>query len=297
VLLALAAAPNAGAATRWFVSVGGTLTGQAPARSFAARAFQRLSVGDPSLQLRSIASSRVGAAEAFLRANRGNVPLVTLDVGLADVLPCAHGRRLDRACLARALHRLDTRLAGILARLQSAAGPRARFAGIVYYDPFVGFQRSAASAAVRALDRHLRAVYRRAGVVRVRLDRLLTGRRLCRMTGACRRRFDLRPNALGQRAIADALLAAVGQLPPPPGPRAGRPASSPRRAGTPIALPMTRSSIRTSPAAPTRTISSGTPRPTPARPSTRWRPRRPPAGARPIAPRTGCPPSSSTASP
>src|SRR2546421_8339578 len=222
-LLGLALAPSAGAATRWYVSVGGTLAGgPAPAQGFAARAFQRLSVSDRDLQLRSIASSRAGAAEAFLRANRGNVPLVTLEVGLADVLPCAHGRRLDRRCLARALRRLDARLAGILARLQSAAGPRARFAGIVYYDPFVGAKRAAASAAVRALDRHLRAVYRRAGVIRVRLDHVLSGRRLCRMTGACRRRFDLRPNARGQRAIVDALLSAVGQLPPPPGPRAGQ---------------------------------------------------------------------------
>ena len=222
-LLGLALAPTAGAATRWYVSVGGILAaGPAPAQSFVARAFQRLSVSDRDLQLRSISSSQTGAAEAFLRANRGNVPLVTLEVGLADVLPCAHGRRLDRRCLARALRRLDSRLADVVARLQSAAGPRARFAGIVYYDPFIGGQRGAASAAVRALDRHLRAVYRRAGVIRVRLDHVLTGRRLCRMTGACRRRFDLRPTGLGQRAIADALLSAVGQLPPPPGPRAGQ---------------------------------------------------------------------------
>jgi hypothetical protein len=222
-LLGLALTPTAGAATRWYVSVGGTLAaGKAPAQSFVARAFQRLSVSDRDLQLRSIASSQADAAEAFLRANRGNVPLVTLEVGLADVLPCAHGPRLDRRCLARALRRLDTRLADIVAHLQSAAGPRARFAGIVYYDPFIGAKRGAASAAVRALDRHLRAVYRRAGVIRVRLDHVLSGRLLCRMTGACRRRFDLRPNGRGQRAIADALLAAVGQLPPPPGPRAGQ---------------------------------------------------------------------------
>src|SRR5204863_8461365 len=137
-----------------------------------------------------------------------------LELALADALPCAHGTRLDRSCLAGALRRLDARLARFLAGLRAAGGPRARLAGLVYYDPFVARRRRAASAAVRTLDRHLRAAYRAAGVARVRLDLLIAGRRLCRLTGACRRRFDLRPNPPGQRAIADALLSAVGPLPP-----------------------------------------------------------------------------------
>src|SRR2546421_12956462 len=89
-LLGLALAPTAGAATRWYVSIGGTLAGgPAPAQGFAARAFQRLSVSDRDLQLRSIAGSRDGAAQAFLRAHPGNRPPGPPQGGLAHLLPPA----------------------------------------------------------------------------------------------------------------------------------------------------------------------------------------------------------------
>lgn len=102
----------------------------------------------------------------------------------------------------------------MLARWRAAGGDEARFFGMTYYDPFRGRAGGRGGhAAVRALNRRLRRLYARAGVQPVEVARAFAGRRLCRRTYACRRRFDPRPTAAGAQAIADAFAAAIGPLP------------------------------------------------------------------------------------
>lgn len=230
---ALALASPARAA-RWDVSLGGSLAAESPSpgAGFVARLYERLA-GAGDLQLRDLAcrgvttvsmarantcrgsvGSQAGNGESFLRSQRGGVALVTVELGASEVFACVHGGGADRRCLRRALRGLDRGLPGMLARWRAAAGDQAHFLGMTYYDPFRGKAgRGGGRAAVRALNRHLRSIYRRTGVQSVSLGEAFVGRRLCRRTHACRRRFDPRPNAAGARAITDAFGAASGPLP------------------------------------------------------------------------------------
>ena len=220
-------------AARWDVSLGGSLAAHAPSpgRGFAARLYQRLAVaGD--LRLRDLACAGATSAsmargrtcrgatgsqarngEAFLRSQRGQIAIVTIEVGAKEVFACVRPTGADRGCVRRALRGLDRNLAGMLARWRAAAGDQASFLGMTYYDPFRGRAgHHAGHAAVRALNRRLRRIYGRAGVKAVSLGDGFAGRRLCRRTRACRRRFDPRPTAAGAQAIADAFMRALGPL-------------------------------------------------------------------------------------
>ncbi|MDQ6751111.1 MAG: DUF1996 domain-containing protein [Actinomycetota bacterium] len=238
LVLSCAAALLGGAApaqaARWDVSLGGSLAAESPSpgRGFVARLYERLAgAGDLALRdlacrgatsasmagsrtCRGTAGSQAGNGEAFLRSQRGQVAVVTVELGASEIFACVHAGGADRACLRRTLRSIDRGLPGMLAHWHAAAGAQARFLGMTYYDPFRGRAgRRGGHAAVRALNRHLRSIYRRSGVQSVSLGAAFAGRRLCRRTGACRRRFDPRPNAAGAQAIADAFAAAIGPLP------------------------------------------------------------------------------------
>jgi lysophospholipase L1-like esterase len=80
--------------------------------------------------------SQLTAADAFLRAHRGHVLLVTLDIGANDPQDCASGSVLGTisSCITSmpdAVNNLST----ILADLRSAAGPDPRIVGMSYYLP------------------------------------------------------------------------------------------------------------------------------------------------------------------
>ena len=80
--------------------------------------------------------SQLAAAVTFLRAHRGHVLLVTIDIGANDPEVC--GGQPDLAKLASCLGQIPgtaTRLVTILGRLRAAAGPAVRIVGMSYYLP------------------------------------------------------------------------------------------------------------------------------------------------------------------
>jgi lysophospholipase L1-like esterase len=80
--------------------------------------------------------SQLAAATAFLRAHRGHVYLVTIDIGANDPENC--GNRPSLAQLASCIRQTPkaaTNLAAILASLRAAAGPGVRIVGMSYYLP------------------------------------------------------------------------------------------------------------------------------------------------------------------
>jgi lysophospholipase L1-like esterase len=80
--------------------------------------------------------SQLAAAVAFLRAQRGHVLLITIDIGANDPEGC--GKEPDLAKLASCVGQVPgtaTRLAAILGSLRDAAGPGVRIAGMNYYLP------------------------------------------------------------------------------------------------------------------------------------------------------------------
>jgi lysophospholipase L1-like esterase len=82
------------------------------------------------------AGSQLAAATAFLRAHRGHVSLVTIDIGANDPENCSNQPSLAQlASCIRQVPQAATNLATILARLRAAAGPGVRIVGMSYYLP------------------------------------------------------------------------------------------------------------------------------------------------------------------
>jgi lysophospholipase L1-like esterase len=85
------------------------------------------------------AGSQLDAAVAFLEAHPGEVAFITLEVGANDLIgACLRETwRLDRACAAALLPRLQARLTHIVETLQTA-GPDVPIVAMTYYDPLLG---------------------------------------------------------------------------------------------------------------------------------------------------------------
>ena len=80
--------------------------------------------------------SQLAAAATFLRAHRGHVLLVTIDIGANDPEDCGGQPGLAKlaSCLGQ-IPAIATRLLTILGRLRAAAGPAVRIVGMSYYLP------------------------------------------------------------------------------------------------------------------------------------------------------------------
>jgi lysophospholipase L1-like esterase len=96
--------------------------------------------------------SQLSAAVRFLRAHhhRGEVPLVTIDIGANDVDPCISAANLA-ACLAKGLLAIKINTPKILRALRGTAPAGTRFAGMTLYDPVLGAYFSPAGSAAHAL--------------------------------------------------------------------------------------------------------------------------------------------------
>jgi lysophospholipase L1-like esterase len=80
--------------------------------------------------------SQLAAAVAFLRAHRGRVLLVTLDIGANDTEDCGSWASLRSAsCLESNIPGAVSHLSTIVARLRAAAGPGVDLVGMTYYLP------------------------------------------------------------------------------------------------------------------------------------------------------------------
>ena len=83
--------------------------------------------------------SQLKAAEAFLKAHRGQVKLLTIDIGGNDVQSCAAGGKVDLKCVSDGVATIDKNAPKIAKRLRSAAGSKVTSLAMTYYDPFLQF--------------------------------------------------------------------------------------------------------------------------------------------------------------
>jgi lysophospholipase L1-like esterase len=112
--------------------------------------------------------SQIGEAVAFLRAHRGSVEFVTLDIGINDM------PEYTLESIPAGLASISRNLPGILCRLQEAAGPQVSIVGMTTYDPFLtmwllgpegqAIARSSVWDAVVPINAHFREIYRAAGL-------------------------------------------------------------------------------------------------------------------------------------
>jgi lysophospholipase L1-like esterase len=106
--------------------------------------------------------SQLAAAVAFLRAHRGHVFVVTVDIGANDLEDCGSQQSLIKviSCFVSSVPGAVSRLATIMGRLRTAAGPSVRMAGMNYYLPALAEWRDGSSGqAVARLSERLDADY------------------------------------------------------------------------------------------------------------------------------------------
>lgn len=180
--------------------------------------------------------SQIKAAESFLKAHHGQVRLVTLDIGANDVDGCVVGGNISPSCILQGMGTITSNLPQITARVRFATGPRARFAGMNYYDPFLASWRTGAGGQTLARESVLLAniinamesgVYRPSGFAVADVaaafatndfgdqETLPDGTtvprnvaRICTWTWMCAKN-DIHANAVGYHHLADAFAAVV----------------------------------------------------------------------------------------
>lgn len=130
--------------------------------------------GEVRYSLTADSGTQLAAALAFLRAHRGRVPLITLDIGANDLNPCLALGSIPAisACLPPVFSALEQNLGTTLAALR-AADPHAMIVGMTYYDPELAYWLTGPAgeafaqgsiALATAFDQVLSAVYQEAGV-------------------------------------------------------------------------------------------------------------------------------------
>jgi lysophospholipase L1-like esterase len=95
--------------------------------------------GDQRTSLTGDVGSQAAAALAFIAAHRGQVPLITIDLGANDLNPCLATGTISgiEACLPGVLSAAGRNLATVLGELRTA-DPTATILGMNYYDPELG---------------------------------------------------------------------------------------------------------------------------------------------------------------
>jgi lysophospholipase L1-like esterase len=81
--------------------------------------------------------SQLAAATAFLRAHRGHVFLITIDIGANDPEDCSSWASVSRiaSCIGTGVPQAVSNLTTIMTSLRAAAGPGVRIVGMNYYLP------------------------------------------------------------------------------------------------------------------------------------------------------------------
>ncbi|MGN6609038.1 MAG: SGNH/GDSL hydrolase family protein [Jatrophihabitans sp.] len=85
----------------------------------------------------SYTQPQAAAAEAYIKAHRAQVGLITVSLGGNDITSCALAKDAT-GCVISALGTVKTNLATLLQGLRTAAGPSVRIVGITYPDVFLG---------------------------------------------------------------------------------------------------------------------------------------------------------------
>lgn len=81
--------------------------------------------------------SQLAAALAFIKAHRGEIKLITIDIGANNVDGCVTSGTISESCVESGIASLESDLPRILGALRDAAGPRTVIAGMNLYDPFL----------------------------------------------------------------------------------------------------------------------------------------------------------------
>jgi len=76
-------------------------------------------------------------AVQFLQGHRNQAGVVTVDLGFNDVRACLTRPTLDQGCANAGVAAVRRSMPKVLKELQSAAGPRVRFVGMLVADPFL----------------------------------------------------------------------------------------------------------------------------------------------------------------
>lgn len=84
------------------------------------------------------AGSQLGAALRFVEAHPATTSVITVDIGINDIIHCLYGYHVAQPCVRQGLAAVGHNLPIILAHLRVAA-PRARIAAMTYYDPKLAF--------------------------------------------------------------------------------------------------------------------------------------------------------------
>jgi lysophospholipase L1-like esterase len=105
--------------------------------------------------------SQLAAAVAFLSAHRGQVYLVTIDIGANDPEDCGlSGLSSITTCIGTDLPHAISNLDTILARLRAAAGPGVRIVGMSYYLPALAeWRQGIVGQGIAWLSEQLAVVY------------------------------------------------------------------------------------------------------------------------------------------
>ena len=158
------------------------------------------------------AGSQLAQAARFLRAHRGRIALITIDIGANDPNACVFGDGLGAIlpCVVARLPQIGRNLDRILTTLRAAAGPGVLIVGMTYYVPELGlWKRGTAGRQIGILT----------GAVAAGANKMLTdryrhhGARVANVFGAFRTadfgQKDGRP-----RASAPSRGGGTGSLPP-----------------------------------------------------------------------------------
>lgn len=189
--------------------------------------------------------SQMAAATRFLHRHhrRGEVALITIDIGANDVDGCVSGTSVNVACVQAGVEHARHNLPIILRRLRAAAPPGTRFASMTLYDPFLalylkpGAQTEAVdvNTYARAINHQLERIYRATRFHIAHVDRafhtyelsrttVLAGQaqpvpvavaEVCRLTWMCAAPPvgpNIHANRSGYGVIARAFAAALGPL-------------------------------------------------------------------------------------
>ncbi len=105
------------------------------------RRLRGLRLDDIAISGATTGSMRTGgqyhAALQFLRRHRGDVALITIDIGGNDVVGCVGPTGIDQSCATEARATVKRNLGTMLAGLRTAA-PHVPLVGMTYYNPFLG---------------------------------------------------------------------------------------------------------------------------------------------------------------
>jgi lysophospholipase L1-like esterase len=89
------------------------------------------------------AGSQLAQAADFLREHRGQVALITIDIGANDPNSCVIGQPVSHmfGCLSSRVTSVQRNIDAILSRIRSAAGSRVLIVGMTYYVPELALWR------------------------------------------------------------------------------------------------------------------------------------------------------------